>query len=263
MKVVVCGCSFSCSSSKIEYRGTHWSEILSNKYGHEVINLSKSGVSNSAIRLQIDEAIKLKPDLIIITTTTSARIEIPRTAWGKDCNTQPKITFIGYQGYDPKLGFNNIYHRPNNQKNFTMYSTSIISYLLKDVVEDEQQRKAVQYHINYTFDPAWKLQTDKWIIRDGINQIHLNGIPCILQAGFTWGEYNKDSEYDQEELVDFFKGILNQECIVNKEDSIFSMSKCEPEIDPGYHTSPEEQVLWTNVLVKNYIEKLLPQPQLV
>jgi len=61
-KLIVCGCSFSAPSNKPQYAGTSWSEVLANKLGWNLENYARQGCSNGGIRIQIDEAIKQRPE---------------------------------------------------------------------------------------------------------------------------------------------------------------------------------------------------------
>ena len=60
-----------------QHKNTSWSELLSNKLGWELQNIARQGCSNGAIRIQIDEVIRQRPDFAIITPTSYDRIEIP------------------------------------------------------------------------------------------------------------------------------------------------------------------------------------------
>ena len=75
--LAVCGCSWSAISPLPEYKNTHWSELIADMFDTELHNFAVGGVSNFVIRLQIDEVLKLNPDLVIISPTYSDRIEIP------------------------------------------------------------------------------------------------------------------------------------------------------------------------------------------
>ena len=78
----ICGDSFMASISKDDNNlenghGKHFTDILKERLGCEIITYAKGGVSNQCIRLQIDEIIKHNPHHIIIGTTSPDRIEIP------------------------------------------------------------------------------------------------------------------------------------------------------------------------------------------
>ena len=77
----ICGDSFMASISKYDNNlenghGKHFTDILKERLGCEIITYAKGGVSNQCIRLQIDEIIKHNPHHIIIGTTSPDRIEI-------------------------------------------------------------------------------------------------------------------------------------------------------------------------------------------
>ena len=75
MKVIVCGDSFNCNDAL--YPGVHWTEkIVQLNSSIDLTNLSICGASNLLIHLQIDSAIKSKPDYIIVNFTSSLRTNI-------------------------------------------------------------------------------------------------------------------------------------------------------------------------------------------
>ena len=80
MKIVCCGSSFSSLDPALP--NTHYSEIISQKLGAELINIAKPGSSNFAIRLQIDTAIQLKPDLILFEFASASRLDLPLKVLG-------------------------------------------------------------------------------------------------------------------------------------------------------------------------------------
>jgi hypothetical protein len=79
MKIIVCGDSF-CAATTYAVKDVgdrkHFSQILEDAHGHEVINLAHGGMSNVGIWFQIREAILLKPDVIVYNQTWSSRIEL-------------------------------------------------------------------------------------------------------------------------------------------------------------------------------------------
>ena len=74
MRIIVCGDSFMTQDSRELAKGKHFSELLS---PHEVINLSRGGMSNIGICFQLEQAARLTPDVVVVGTTDSGRIEIP------------------------------------------------------------------------------------------------------------------------------------------------------------------------------------------
>lgn len=79
MKIAVCGDSY-CAASLTDLRLTglrsHFSQILEDQYGYDIMHFAHGGFSNTAICFQIQEAIKHKPDVIIYNQTWSARVDM-------------------------------------------------------------------------------------------------------------------------------------------------------------------------------------------
>jgi hypothetical protein len=71
-KIVICGDSFNVDDP--DYPNIHWSHHL--QKSADITNLSIPGASNLVIRLQLDRAVELQPDLIIINFTSSLRANI-------------------------------------------------------------------------------------------------------------------------------------------------------------------------------------------
>ena len=70
----IAGDSFMALDSK--YPNTHFTEILSNTFSCDLINLAKGGGTNFLIYHQVRELIKQNPSFIIIGFTTYGRTEI-------------------------------------------------------------------------------------------------------------------------------------------------------------------------------------------
>jgi hypothetical protein len=74
-KLYICGDSFMTPSP--ETPGQHFSEILSIKIGYDLKILSRGGMSNGGICVQLEHAIEKNADFIIVNTTLIDRLEIP------------------------------------------------------------------------------------------------------------------------------------------------------------------------------------------
>ena len=136
-KIGICGDSFMASISYDEKNddngyGKHFTEILAQKLNCELVTFARGACSNQAIRLQIDEVIKEKPDCVIIGLTSSDRIEIPIKNT-KTTEYYKKITnkFIS-ESFNYDDGLYNIDYRnyPDNSskhKNFNLIEPKLIS----------------------------------------------------------------------------------------------------------------------------------------
>jgi len=262
---MVCGCSFSAVSTKEEYNGTAWSEILADKLGWNLQNIARQGCSNGGIRIQIDEVIRQRPDFAIITPTSYDRIEIPNFIKEKYNITdfRPFQQFIDYilrptdfEGNDDKksyykdIGLDNINYGNNHSR---MISETIHSlagnwkhaYRPEQPVPEEVQN-AVQMYVNHLYDARWKKQMDQWIIRDGLVQLQSNNISFLINPGHSmWNT--------MDEMNSSLANVIEKKYILDDEtkNPYYAFIKYPPDgvtpenpygkYDPGYHTSLEGQ----------------------
>lgn len=94
--IVVCGCSYL-SGYGIDTDNKIMATQLANRLNTTVVNLSKPGASNYCISKQVDYALTLKPDLIVLGTT-----EILRFDWvesNKELTDVPTILDFSYNSY--------------------------------------------------------------------------------------------------------------------------------------------------------------------
>ena len=194
---MVCGCSFSAPSKTLP--GTSYSEVLAEKLGWQLVNLARQGCSNGGIRVQIDEVIRQRPTFAIIAPTFHDRMEIPASAapydwaiaptdWNTPLQQHLQNTDI-LNGYDPSAGINNVNYGNNP---YRMICETIFSlcenyeHPYRSGKLDKDTQAAMRAYVNYLYDSNWKLQQDRWIIRDGIVQLYHSGIPFLLVANNLW-----------------------------------------------------------------------------
>ncbi len=178
-KMIVCGDSFM--SPAIDYPGTHFSEIIANHLGYELLAYSRGGMSNGGIAIQIDSAIQEKPDLILVGTTYSDRIEFPiNDAISTNKFTVNNIAYhhatsslssnADYVGTDPKLISTNLVEIITNNF-FTTFDKC---------EEADEKQKAIKNWAKYLYHPDWKMQVDVWMMYAVLHQLHESGIPYIV-----------------------------------------------------------------------------------
>jgi hypothetical protein len=215
--LAVCGCSWSAVSRLPRFKNTHWSELVSTRLNLDLHNLAIPGSSNFVIRLQIDKAIELNSDFIIITPSSPDRIEITNKSI-----KEPDI--INYNDVD----------------NYN--STSNNRYLRSSPIWDFVDKKipGVENYVKNLYSSTVKKQIDHWIIRDGIHQLNLKNIPYLIQPQLLW-----QSQFD---TLDFLKGIVVTRNLIDNEKCIFYNRTGSIDIDPGYHTTLEDQ--------KNFSDRL-------
>lgn len=191
MKICVCGDSFL--TPDIRYPGAHFSEILANKYNHEVINLARGGMSNTGICFQLEQAVNLRPDIIIFNTTDSSRMTIPtgkfvRGNGLKNFRYTDKVSatcgseYVG--GSDAPIVDDVMVSLANDSCWTTLSNTN--KYNLTSGQQD-----AVRQYITYLHDADLKQVTDTWAIDYWRLFARHNGIGLLwyyeyqLKAGTT------------------------------------------------------------------------------
>jgi hypothetical protein len=162
MKIIVCGDSF-CAASTYTVTDVgdrkHFSQILEDAYGHEVINLAHGGMSNVGIWFQVREAILLKPDVIVYNQTWSSRIEL----------------MMGNQYFNLENGLKNfIYFDPSHTSTGTEYvgnvtNGSVLSTVwqgLKDhpfVDITSEQLLAINLYLKHMYHDGISTELDTWM----------------------------------------------------------------------------------------------------
>ena len=178
-KIVVCGDSF-CSSSKHDRH--HFSQILEDKYGYAVTTLARGSASNTNVCFQIQEAIKLSPDIVVYSRPESGRLDIP----------------IANKKFDARLGLKNFIHVNADETSYDsplsgdlnapFYSNSIGSLL--DIVSASvykrqislsvEQLEAVRMYVMFIYDGDLKNETDRWASKYWEYQLSQNNVVSIL-----------------------------------------------------------------------------------
>lgn len=254
---MVCGCSFSAPSHKPEYANTAWGEVLAKKLGWDVQILARQGCSNGGIRIQIDEVLRQKPTFAIIVPTNYDRIEIPvqqdkfnfgnKTFWQKlqefiQTRDNPNLV-----GYDPTKGLDNINYINNNYRMICETIHSLAGdwpHLYRKEPISSVTQNAIKEYVNNIYDPNWKHQLDKWIMRDGFTQLKYHNIPFLVVPGtLLWSSV--------EELKTDLSTVLNEKYLIQDLtltpygiQDIYPFKGKENndyDKDPGYHTSLEGQ----------------------
>ena len=226
MKIAVCGCSFS--SAIASHPGTHWSEILAAMLGAELIQLARPGISNGGIRLQMDEAVRRKPDWILCAATVEDRTEFPRDP---DRRTEGQVSFsdLNYEDHpDHKLiseTLINVIDGPRNRKR-TQHITA-------------EAREAVKQYAAFLYDPNWQRQKDRWMLNSGLWAMHDAGINFVYNPYLnTYGPADMPQWFVDRYFVGVelgFNGVYHKHPLKSTD-------------DPGYHISAEGQ----HILAEGY-----------
>lgn len=264
MKLMVAGCSFSAVSKQLP--GTAWSEVLAKRLGDwELVNLAREGCSNGGVRIQIEEIRRQRPDFAIITPTFWDRMEIParaapydwgqeRTAWDPPLQRHLQNRTLK-NGYDREDGIDNVNYGHNNynmicETIFTLAENFPNRYRHGDI--DKNTQKAVKHYIDQIYDSNWKKQQDEWIIREGIMQLYLDGIPFIVVPILLW-PFDPNNRTQWRDA--FPKNLIPDHYVMLDEKqsplAIAGAYQFDGE-DPGYHTSPHGQ----EVMAENWYQRI-------
>lgn len=226
-KLIVCGDSYQTPSSKERYLNTHWSQILADKLGLELITLAHPGRSDSVISLQIKHAATYDDALTVISPGAGVRIE-----W---CEPE-YLTSNPIDHFSFKTPSNEY---PNAFMNILPLSWCRIDHPMErvfltninPVFESYKQRCMIYYSLQ-----LMKNRNRKFLF--------FNSIP--------------GKKIPQEELLE----IIDVKNLVTKQqldigEAYIDAFNASPEVldlDPGYHTHPEFQVK-----LANYVEKRIQE----
>lgn len=257
MKLMVAGCSYSAISNTLP--GTAWSERLASELGWDLVNLARQGCSNGAIRLQIDEIIRQRPDFAIVTPTFWDRMEIPAQAVPRTQHTLEQHLRDTAQGYDPDRGLDNVNYGHNHP---TLISETIYSLAENHAHSHRPQplskdaHDAIRLYVDQIYDSQWKKQQDEWIIREGVYEMFLAGIKFLLVPVLLW----PFDPHDQDQWRNLFPAVIPPKFVMSNEpESILPITGNTPWTgpDPGYHGSPESQI----IIARNYYQRIQSHEQ--
>lgn len=198
-KLAVCGDSWF--SSDPQFPGASMGEIVAKQNQQELVSLARNGCSNFAIALQIDKAIELGVDQVVVGTTTPDRMELPIIqdsnsmiwkrlkklfTWKGWMHAQPNV-------YDRSRGLANIQYHPHpnlssrhsfldnpvliseSMNNLAFESTNSEHYQLTD-----DQTTALKYYMLNLYDSGAKRQIDCWIISNACRKLQQANIPFLV-----------------------------------------------------------------------------------
>lgn len=253
-KVIICGDSYM--SPTRNFSGTHFSEIFARELNFDLEVYAASGMSNGGIAIQLQSAIRKKPDLIIFGTTTPERVEIPLSdvddklyeytrenllyCHANDVSTEksnqdPKLLSISLQsllnppwyslGQDPYT-----YHHAMDRSKF-------------DLVRDfDLKVNSLKEYFLYLYDPIIKKQIDRYMMYAIIHELHCSGIPFLWVHDSILGEHST-----METWLDSKNDLRIPINLLTEYKSFGPNFK-----DPGYHTDFATQQKIAEILINHY-----------
>lgn len=224
MKIAVCGCSFSAVGQSSP--GTHWSEILKKDYGFEVYNYALGASSNSYIRLQMEAALEINPDWVIINATTASRIEFPVR------KANDEVTRYCLEDFKISEGDKAI---------MTFPLPLLLSKRWRYGDCPENKVKAIEQYTMELYSNSWKRQVDQWLLNGGLKESHDRNIkfsydPWLLDKGTKHEKVC--TSYDT--MPDWFKKMYYIE-YENSYLCLFQNYMLPSDQDPGYHLNDQAQ----------------------
>jgi hypothetical protein len=156
MKIIVCGDSFCSADTTANH--WHFSQLLHDQYGYDVINLARGGMSNTGICVQIKQALLLEPAVIVYNMADPSRVDIPLNG-----------------SYRPQWLLKNfIYASPDDSSTGSSYvggtNAAIFSTVYQLLEQNKQVKipnetiRAVKYYHAHLFDWQLKYETDTWML---------------------------------------------------------------------------------------------------
>lgn len=171
--IAVCGDSF-CSASVVDLRlvglRAHFSQILEDQYGYNILYYAHGGFSNRAILFQIEAAVRQQPDVIVYNTTWNSRIEL----FIKD-------KFLIDSGMHNFIYYDR--HAESTNKPYTgNKESSILSTVWQGIDQNPnftitaEQKKAVDLYLKYLFHDGLETSINQWLFEYWHERIIKNNI---------------------------------------------------------------------------------------
>lgn len=173
--VYVCGDSYFACHDTVP--GTHFSEILRDRLGFNLFNLARQGISNAAIRLQVQEAIKKQADLIIIGATDHFRFEVPLHSMFSGQKPKNFLSENGIHNIDYRCQPNLNQHLIHNDQHATLWSDHHSKF--NDIDLNPELVKAWKMYVTHLLDMSFKQQVDEWIIESTLTAVMHSGIKFV------------------------------------------------------------------------------------
>ena len=146
------------------------------KHNYEYHCLARPGATNFIINLQVDLAIKKKPDLIVIGGTSSDRIQIVTEP--DNWRAPLELKHIVYKGY-----------RCSSETELRSNEEFIVADTLANIVEApyvsvaEHTKRAVKNYITELHDTGLQYHIDGCILRDSLRKLLDSGLEFIFIPG--------------------------------------------------------------------------------
>jgi hypothetical protein len=201
--IVVCGDSFNVDD--IDYPNIHWTTKLNN---FKLTNLSIPGASNLVIRLQLDKAIELEPDLIVVSFTSSMR------------------TIVKYNKQINSNLLDRIYHAPHNKNEFDLISFPYAGAELYNVLT-ANQLSILKDYVSEFVDLDLLRSENYFIIKDALETL----VQSKIKFNFSLGGFDHQSFTTQTNFN--FSKFIQHQCPIN----LWDHCSAKKQLRPWYHVA--------------------------
>jgi len=179
-RIIACGCSithgyFEGPDKKAAYLKSY-PEVLAERYNHEIINLAKPGSSNYLIAKQIELAMSLQPDFLIVGFTSPYRFDYRETNESEPQCKRPSLSDWDYKAMSKSqhTGPGGIYNtNPVPRIQRTPHKQEFLEFILKYV------------------DPDITADKERYTILGMLTKLKNSGIPFV---GIDWMKVLDEAE---------------------------------------------------------------------
>ena len=214
-KIIVCGDSYMTPSHILP--NTHFAELLRDHYNCELTVYARGGMSNVGICLQIEQAIKDNPDLILYNTTAYDRIEVPLK--DDDIDIQ---NVIYEEGHSYSTHSNEMNKNEPRLISDTLYSMLEMDHKYNNVPNIDEIKRSLKDYFNNLYQHKWKEYTDTLCLYATLYKLSQTHIKTL---SFT---------HHADMFIHKFPFVPSSSIVQ------FDPYR-QPENDPGYHTDIETQ----------------------
>lgn len=229
-KLIVCGDSWM-TPDRDKMPNTHFSELFAQKYGYDLVGYARGGMSNGGIALQIEQAIRDKPALILFGTTVIDRIELSldsneiRDRYVNKCATAEDLVYYAISRVKTKT--------PIISDNLVSFLNGSVRSRYPQASDPEEKDNAIKQWFMHMYSPVMKRKIDLWCMRAVLHKLHISGIPALLVI---------DSLEMPAEEVPWYSCITKD---------TYQQNYRSPLNSGWYHTLPEEQLKILDIVTKH------------
>lgn len=236
-KLITCGDSYM--SPRITYPDKHCTQIFASELNLEFKTFARGGMSNGAIILQLLQAIKEKPDLIIFNFTYSDRIEFPIKQGNYDVVTHADLHYKYPYQCDELTTID------GNTGSFISDSLHSMLAPNNQIFYPTVKYDAIKSYFEELYDHTWKRQIDCMMLYSVLHLLQQSKIDHLLIIDYL----------DITNSFPVFKPVwLEPKNDVSKQvhEKYLNVPPPPGWIDPGFHTTLETQEEIAKFLIDHY-----------